>query len=178
MSKYYKWIPIIIAALIMIWQEDLYFNTIWELKIGSVNIWEINRLFPSLIAFVILTVIYALILLGVNKMKLTKASFNAISLGIIAILSSGSISMALYINKSTASTKQEIITYKITNYAMMSGRKTGKDYPSIFIDCGHPNKRISLRKYSKEFVYSKKEAVLKVRRGYFGWQVIDEIELK
>lgn len=178
MNKILKWTPAVIAALFMIWQENLYFKTIWELKIGSVNIWELNRLLPSLILFAILVGLYALILLLINKNRLSKSAFNSISLGIIAILSSVPIYLLLYINDAEKSSEQKTITYEITDYEMMSGGKYGKDYPSIFIDCGHPNKRLSLRGYSKESVYNKKKAILSVSEGYFGWDVIESINLE
>jgi hypothetical protein len=178
MKKIITWIPIVIAGIILIWQEDLYFNTIWELKIGSLNIWEINRFLPSLILFAVLTGFYTLTLFFINKKKIQKSSFNSISLGTIAILSSLPIYLLLYINDSSANPKQEIVTYKITGFEMMSAGKRKEHYPSIFIDSGYPNKRISLKGYSKEFVYSKKEAMLTIRNGHFGWPVIDEIKLK
>lgn len=178
MKKFTRWIPFTIAILIVIWQEDLYFNTIWEFKIGSINLWEVNRILPNFILFTILTGLYFLIIFLTNKKKIRKNSFNTISLGTIAILSSLPFYLLLYINKSSTSEQLEMVTYKITGVEMMSGGKRKNNYPSIFIDLGYPNKRISLKGYSKEFVYSKKEVILILRNGYFGWPVIDDIKLK
>ena len=169
MRKYLKWIPLIIAVIFFIKQEELYFKTIWE----------INALLPSLILFIVLLILYLFILKLKGEKKLNESKYvNTLSLGIIATLSSSLIYMLLYINILKSETQEKIVKYKISNYDMMSGGKYSDNYPSIVIDTGKLNKRLPLKKYKKEYVYSKKEAILTIREGYLGWPIIDKIILK
>ncbi|MGY2132617.1 hypothetical protein ACW9KT_10330 [Hymenobacter sp. HD11105] len=178
MKEVIKWSLWIIVAITMMQQENLYFETICEFKFGSINIWEINRLLPALLLFGILICFYGLMLKYIYECEISKKYLNAYSLGILALLSSVSISIPLYINKELASSRKIKVVCTITYYEMMSGGKHSKSYPSIFINVGNPNKRLSLNGYDKGYVYSKKQAVLTLQKGYFGWPIITKIHLQ
>lgn len=178
MKKITTWTLWLIAAFLMLIQEKLYFKTIFEIKIGSLNIWELNRLFPSLLLFAYSTLFYCLILLLIDYKQFKKRFLNKIAFGVIAILSILPITAFLYINDRYASKQTTEQTYKINDFGMMGGGKSGKDYPAIFINEGTPNKRIPLKHYSKEYVYSKNYAILTTKQGYFGWLIIEDIKLE
>jgi hypothetical protein len=168
----------------MIFQEEYYFKTIWEINVFGYNIWEINRLLPSLILFILLSFVFLISQLIVRKVVKAEVKqnnhifFNALNSGIIAFLSALIIYIILYINFKDAYDQKIITEFKITGYDMMSGGDSRDDFPSIFINSGYPNKRLIFRQYTKEFVYSKKQACLTLKKGKLGYLIITDIKLK
>ena len=182
-NSYLRW-PIWAAVIVeMIFLEELYFKTICEVSVLGINPWNINRLFPPFLLSLILATIFVICKALINKDKISPSAalskyFNSVNTGVIALLSMSIFVVTLAINSiysfGNAGTKRCMIVEYIT----MSGGKTGNDYPSVLIKIGVSNKQIALKGLSQDYVYSKKYASLKLKKGGLGWDTIQSITLE
>ena len=106
--------------------------------------------------------------------------FSTKTLGIIALVSTLSLCLLLFINAKLAG-NHVVRTTKvaITKCGKTSGGRFGGSVPYVLIEMGKPNKSLYLSSsYSLSVVETKRFVVLSLKKGFFGWEVITTIELE